>query len=106
MDLQDLKVTFPGPGRIRIRSKALFGDATGHVSRRFANHVMASQSVLSLSIRGHRSNSRRKQADIGPVAEVHYCAKSRTRQQAVQEICKQLLAASADNVYYDTNPEN
>jgi Cu2+-exporting ATPase len=99
----ELRVTFPAAGRIRIHSRALFTDPTNEACREFAGRVMQTTGVLSLKIHSPPRANGRKSSDFVPAAEVHYCTRTRTRKQAVQEICARLIGDAAGNFYYDTN---
>src|SRR5215813_13861270 len=102
----DIEVTFPASGCIQIHSHKLLGDPASEICNQFVERVLQSTGVLSLSIHGvqGRRNRRGRHPRI-PTATVNFCAKTRTRQQIVEEICARLMGSVPGNYVYSSNPD-
>ena len=98
----DITVTYPSAGRIDFHSEFLFADPNNELCHEFVRRVIDSTGVLSITIKTppKAGRSRSKSA----VAEVHYCVKTKTRRQAVEEIYTRLLGGNAGNFFYNTSP--
>jgi Cu2+-exporting ATPase len=99
----DVEVSFPQSGCIEIKSRQLLADPASEVCAQFVRRVMHSPGVLSLSIHGMRTKQGRPTHNAGePSAIVRYCTRTRTRGQAVDEICGRLTGEASGKFSYNT----
>jgi Cu2+-exporting ATPase len=103
----DITVTYPAAGRIHFHSSFLFGDPANELCQEFVRRVIDSAGVLSITIKSSQGTGGKRSRRRSPVAEVHYCAKSRTRREAIEEIYARLLGGGGpQNFFYSTSPAN
>ncbi len=81
----DISVSFPSEGRIRLRSRFLFQDPQGEHCRRFVERVSVAEGVQSVTVRGGG-----RLTGAGE-AEIFYCPKTYSRQQATAAIYSRLV---------------
>jgi Cu2+-exporting ATPase len=80
----DISVSFPAEGTIRIRSRFLFADPEGEDCRRFIERVRGTAVIRSVTVRGRGLRLGANQA------EIRYCPRTYTRQQAIAAIYARL----------------
>lgn len=82
----DISVSFPAEGRIQLRSRFLFADPDAEHCRRFVERVRVTEGVNSVVVKGAGgllgANS----------AEIRYCPKTHTRQEAIAAIYARLTS--------------
>ncbi len=83
MSSQDLAVTFPDRGIIRLSSRVLFGDADSATCRRFVERAFLAEEISDIIIR--RGDS--------PHAELRYCPKKWTLQGVLNRVASLLRLA-------------
>jgi Cu2+-exporting ATPase len=86
----DISVSFPNEGCIRLRSRYLFSDPEGDRCRNFVDRVLKAGEVSSVTVKGDG-------ALLGSnLAEIRYCPRSCTRQQAIASIYAYLTNGHGD----------
>ncbi len=102
----DIRVTYPVPGQIHFESETLFADTSSEICQEFVRRMLGSAAVTGMTIKGAKNSKGRRADGATAMAEVHYCMKTRTRRQAVDELYERLLGTSDENFYYDENTGN
>lgn len=93
----DISVSFPSEGRIRLQSRFLFSDPTALHCRQFVERVLDADEVSGITIRGNgylRGSN---------VAEIRYCPRSYSRQEAIAAIYKRLAGDRPPNGHANGN---
>ncbi len=80
----DISVSFPSEGRIRLQSRFLFSDPTAPHCRQFVERILDADEVSGVTIRG---NGYLFGANV---AEIRYCPRSYSRQEAIAAIYERL----------------
>ncbi len=88
----DLAVTFPSPGLIRLRSRALFGDSDNPTCRRFLERVFQVEEISDVTITSGDT----------PQAELRFSPKSSKLQDVVKRVGA-VLRQSADQAVAASN---
>ncbi len=84
----DISVSFPAEGRIRLQSRFLFSDPTSDHCRQFVERILEADEVSGVTIRGNN-------VLFGPnMAEIRYCPRSYSRQEAIAAIYKRLAGSA------------
>ncbi|MFN0053829.1 MAG: HAD-IC family P-type ATPase, partial [Planctomycetales bacterium] len=102
----DITVTYPAAGRIDFHSEFLFGDPSNALCEEFVRRIIDTTGVLGITIKSRKVAVGQRPRRGTSVAEIHYCVKTRTRSQAVDEIYARLLGAADPNYFYNDSPTN
>ncbi|MSR60759.1 MAG: heavy metal translocating P-type ATPase [Planctomycetaceae bacterium] len=102
----DIQVSYPAAGRIRFESEFLFADPQNALCHEFVSRVIEGTGIVGITIRAAPTNGGRRSQRRSSVAEVHYCIKTSTRRQAVEELYARLLAREPANFFYNASRTN
>lgn len=102
----DINVTYPAPGQIHFQSETLFADIRSPLCQEFVQRLLGSAAVTGMTIKSKQCGHGRRGKHGSAVAEVHYCVKTRTRRQVVDELYARLLDDGHENFFYDGNQGN
>src|ERR1700681_1019497 len=100
----DITVTYPAPGQIHFQSDFLFADPANALCQEFVRRMTESPAVTGITIHSRKEPRRKRTPHLPALAQVHYCVKSRTREQAVEELYERLLGGTPGNYFYDASP--
>lgn len=100
----DIRVTYPVHGQIHFQSEFLFADTSNELCQEFVRRMVDSPAVTGITIQSMKGPKGKRAFRRAAIAEVHYCVKSRTQKQAVDELYSRLLGTNPGNVYYSRNP--